>query len=244
MTKRSSREARAHSAVATGEGQISSLLYDRIKHDILTLELRPGTKVSEQSLAVRYGLSKAPVRSALAKLVQEGLVATKPRSGHFVAPITLPDMEDLYGMRRLLLPAAARLAAGRVTAELRDAAETALSMELDQSDPEAVLAFCLANRDFIVAFAKASGNALLASFVASLEDRALRILYLMSTSQERTETFREQYQAIYDSLLAGDAAGAEAAVLKALLESENDALKAAMRLPGMRTVNLGGSPAT
>ncbi|MBA3822111.1 MAG: GntR family transcriptional regulator, partial [Deltaproteobacteria bacterium] len=54
------------------------------------------------ALAARFNLSKAAVRSALARLRAEGLVLAEPRRGHVVAPVTLRDVSDVYELRLLL----------------------------------------------------------------------------------------------------------------------------------------------
>ena len=64
-------------------------------------------------LALSLGLGKAPIRAALARLAQDGLVAAIARRGWRVAPVTLADVLDVFRLRRSLEPLAARLAAER-----------------------------------------------------------------------------------------------------------------------------------
>ena len=58
--------------------------HTRIRRAIVRLELPPGAAISEQQLVDAYGLTKASVRSALARLRRDGLVASAPRRGHVV----------------------------------------------------------------------------------------------------------------------------------------------------------------
>src|ERR1700723_2201104 len=88
-------------------------VYELIRLDILTFRLKPGEKTSERLLAARYGMGVAPIRAALPRLVQEGLVEKTAERGTFVAPLTLRAVRDTYHMRYLLEPAAAELAAER-----------------------------------------------------------------------------------------------------------------------------------
>ena len=88
--------------------------YERIKHDIITCAIAPGTEISEPQLCAHYRLGKAPVRMALIRLAHDGLVRAIPRRGYMVTPVTLKDIHDVFELRLMLEPAAARMAAGKV----------------------------------------------------------------------------------------------------------------------------------
>src|SRR5882757_7422730 len=90
--------------------------YERIKHDIITCAIAPGTEISEPQLCTHYRLGKAPVRMALIRLAHDGLLRAIPRRGYMVTPITLKDIQDVFELRLMLEPAAARMAAGKVDA--------------------------------------------------------------------------------------------------------------------------------
>ena len=87
--------------------------YELLRLEILTFQLRPGERTSERLLAKRYGLGMAAVRAALPRLVQEGFVEKSAERGTMISPLTLRGVRDLYQMRYLLEPEAARLAAER-----------------------------------------------------------------------------------------------------------------------------------
>src|SRR3954454_10384406 len=80
----------------------------------MRLDLAPGAGVSEAQLVDAYGLSKAAVRAALARLRAEGLVVAEPRRAHVVAPLTMRDVLEIYALRLLLEPPGAEAAAGRM----------------------------------------------------------------------------------------------------------------------------------
>ena len=81
---------------ATSSGNAA---YLRLRHAIVRLELPPSAPVSEAHLGDRFGLSKAAVRAALARLRAEGLVLAEPRRGHVIAPLTLRDVREIYDLR-------------------------------------------------------------------------------------------------------------------------------------------------
>ncbi len=182
--------------------------YHAIRDSVITCQLAPGEAISESMLAARFGFGKAPVRLALARLTQEGLVNVKARRGHQVAPLTLRDIRELFDLRAILEPAAARLAAGRISrAELeelnrpwREGYENA-----DLVDPS----YLKANKAFHMAIAKASGNTRLAHMIMHLLDETDRMIYLgLPLANERME-IQLGHQPLIDALADGDADAAE-----------------------------------
>ena len=93
---------------------LTETAYIQIKRAIIRCDLEPGQHVTEEQLAERFGLSRSVVRPALKRLYQERLVNTITRQRYVIPPITLKDAQDLFDLRALLEPVAARWAAGRV----------------------------------------------------------------------------------------------------------------------------------
>ncbi|MGY1605950.1 MULTISPECIES: GntR family transcriptional regulator [unclassified Geodermatophilus] len=89
----------------------------RIRTAIVSGELAPGTVVKDADLAARLGLSVAPVRAALARLVDEGLVEAKPQSHTRVTPLRPRQVHDAAVVVRAMHELAAREATGRVTGD-------------------------------------------------------------------------------------------------------------------------------
>jgi DNA-binding GntR family transcriptional regulator len=89
-------------------------MYDRIRHDILSGELPPGSSLVETALADRYGMSRTPIREALLQLRQDGLVERNGR-GLAVRQQSPEEILEIYEVRVPLEELAARLAATRRT---------------------------------------------------------------------------------------------------------------------------------
>src|SRR5690348_14261223 len=81
-----------------------------VRRLILDGELTPGERINEVHLSRELGVSRTPLREALAHLTHEGAVDAIPRIGHFVRPLTVEEGEQLYEIRPLLDPEALRLA--------------------------------------------------------------------------------------------------------------------------------------
>jgi DNA-binding GntR family transcriptional regulator len=85
-----------------------------ILEDIIQARLRPGTMIQLPALAREYGVSRTPVREALALLARDGLVTPIASKGYLVSPIEPEDVHGTYFMRRLLEGAAIELAAPQI----------------------------------------------------------------------------------------------------------------------------------
>src|SRR5215212_8013789 len=81
-----------------------------LRHMIVDGELTPGERINEVHLSQQLGVSRTPLREALARLAHEGALDTIPRIGHFVRPLTVDEIEQLYQIRPLRDPEALRLA--------------------------------------------------------------------------------------------------------------------------------------
>ncbi len=196
------------SALSTGSG---SHAHEVLRRAIVRLELVPGTEISEQQLAARFDLSKANVRSALARLRAERLVLAEPRRGHVVAPLTLRDVSDVYELRLLLEPAAAAAAAGRLDAATLAGLRTPLAATVDVGDAASIDRFLDSNRAVHVTVARAAGNGRLAAIVERLLDDSERAIgiALRAGAAGRGLRVRGEHEALLDALALPDAEAAE-----------------------------------
>jgi DNA-binding GntR family transcriptional regulator len=91
--------------------------YEALRDAIVREDIAPGASVSVADLAERLGLSRAPVRDALARLAGEGLVETKPQSYTRVTPLVPDEVHDAAAVVRAMHELAARTAVPLLTAE-------------------------------------------------------------------------------------------------------------------------------
>ena len=88
-----------------------------LRDELVSLQRRPGEAISEAEIALSYGVSRTPVREAILKLADEGLVDIFPQSGIFVSRIPLAALPEAIIVRKALEETTARMAAQRATAE-------------------------------------------------------------------------------------------------------------------------------
>ena len=93
---------------------LADRVYNQLRDNIGSHQIRPGERLQEVGLAAQLGVSRTPVREALARLESEGMIAVEGR-GFVVPELTDADIEEIYQLRFLLEPAAARSAVAEVT---------------------------------------------------------------------------------------------------------------------------------
>lgn len=199
--------------------------YAAIRREILTARLRPGASVSEASLAAQHGLGKAPIRAALARLSQAGLVRAEPRRGYVVTPLTLHDVQDVFELRLILEPAAAKLAAGKADIAALEALDAVCAASYRPEDPDSALAFLEANCAFHVSVAALSGNRWLTAQVERLLDEMTRMLLLGLGGRDRTGEMAHEHRALIDALAARDGTRAETIVREQIEAARDMVLK-------------------
>src|SRR4051812_5792482 len=178
---------------------LAQAAYDLIKRAIIRCDLEPGQQVTEEQLAERFGLSRATVRPALKRLYQEQLVQTITRQRYVIPAITLKDAQDLFDLRVLLEPAAARRAAGRVDAEQLRKLDQLCRAQYKPGDRESAEAFLRANTEFHVTVARASGNALMAEVIRNLLDREERLNHLAHMLADRNDDAFHEHHDLVDA---------------------------------------------
>lgn len=100
----------------------ASFVYEVLKKDILRGTIPGGAPILQAEWAKRVGTSVTPVREAIRRLSQDGLVETAPHKGTRVVPMTIDGLNDIYEMRALIEPLQTRRAEGTLTKERAAAA--------------------------------------------------------------------------------------------------------------------------
>jgi GntR family transcriptional regulator, rspAB operon transcriptional repressor len=93
----------------------SARIYSDLRVELVSLQRRPGEAISEAEIALSYGVSRTPVREAILKLSDEGLLEIFPQSGIFVSRIPVAALPEAIIIRKALEETTAGLAAQRAT---------------------------------------------------------------------------------------------------------------------------------
>ena len=184
---------------------LSDQAYLAIRDLIVTLELPPGAIVSEADLMNRLAMGRTPVREALRALARERLIDVYPRRGMFVAGVDARDLASLSEARAVLEPAAARLAARRLT-ESDKAMLDELLAELDAlgSTPDERDLITLERRLHRFVYATAR-NPFLESTLDEQYTHALRIWFMALDRLPHLDDAVKEHRDILEAIRRGDA---------------------------------------
>lgn len=207
-------------------------LGSRLRQQILTGVLAPGSIVVEPRLAEDFAVSKTPVREALQLLASEGLLTVLPKKGYLIRTLGLNDVQETLDLRMLLEPHAAKCAAGF----LDDLLVAGLREDLDaqrEAAPSAPLEAMAAARSFHRRLALASRNGRLAAALDKCLDETSRAHHVLPGLQDYMGAPQEQaeHELIFAAVAAGDAGAAEAA-MRAHLRSIHAAMASQFTAPG------------
>lgn len=187
-------------------------LRQRIEDEIVSGELALGSRLDENQLAARFGVSRTPIREALLQLAATGLVQTKPRRG---AIVSAPEPHLLLAMFEAMAEieaACGRLAARRLVPEDAEALQAALAgckAAMAEADTESYYA---ENYVFHTVVYRASRNAFLAEQALSLHRRLAPYRRLQLRVRQRLPQSLAEHEAIVAAIVAGNEAGAAEAL--------------------------------
>ncbi|NVK33812.1 MAG: GntR family transcriptional regulator [Rhodobacteraceae bacterium] len=179
-----------------------STAYETLKGEILELTLAPGSPVDESELSKRFGMSRTPIREALIKLANDGLVVTLPNRATIVAPLDFLDLPNFYDAMTLMYRVTTRLAAQNRTDE-----EVQVIRKLQGDYADAVAAKNVSrmievNRFFHSQIAKAGKNRYYIDLFDRLLDEGRRLLrfYYSSFNDELPEVYLDEHEQMIDAI--------------------------------------------
>jgi DNA-binding GntR family transcriptional regulator len=195
-------------SISTGPSMGDSA-YERIRRLILDNAWPPGHRALEQEVALALGMSRTPVREALMRLQNEGLVEVIPRHGMRVLPVSPADMREIYQILTALECMAAELLAQRKPAavELQPLVDATKAMDkaLKADDLDA---WAAADERFHSQLLELAGNRQLQATVLNYWDRAHRARMFSLRLRPKPVNSTKEHMQMLARLQAGDAEGA------------------------------------
>lgn len=199
--------------------------YREIRQAILKGEFPPASPLSEYQLAAQFRLSRTPVREALTRLEQEGMVRTVPGRGTFVAELTPHDIMEIYEVREQLESYAARVAAERmdtedlcklenIIAQMNEGAAAGYEKETFDTDI-----------DLHKTIIGSTRNSRMVAILGTLDDQMHRIRSMWPRKPRWLDGTLAEHSAIVKCITERDPAGAEEAMRKHLRLSCEHAIR-------------------
>ncbi|MGH3356308.1 MAG: GntR family transcriptional regulator [Nocardioidaceae bacterium] len=219
--------------MATGAARDNPLgerAYNELLHRLITLEIRPGDALSEESLAADLGVGLTPVRRAIQRLAQEGLVRVYPRRATIAEEVRLSDIQHLWEIRVPLEETAAFYAAHRASARHKSELEMlAQRLEDPPTDAGGVLEL---HRRVHEAVAEASMNPFIADRTAKLLNLTLRCWHVLHQSGSlKDHDLRPHHLPLLRAIVDGDPDAAVSASRLHVHQSMPDGLTHDHRAP-------------
>jgi DNA-binding GntR family transcriptional regulator len=184
-----------------GSRGTADLVVERIREAILSGGLAPGTRLRETHLASRLGVSRIPVREALARLVADGLVEHAPYKGARVVLLTLDQVIESFMLRSLLEGFAAKLATPNMTSEEIGRLRTLIGQLEECGRTDRLEDTPALHREIHAMIYSRCGSAKLLHWIGELDNRFPRSL----KRSYRFDDQPQEYRRIVDAIEAGEA---------------------------------------
>ncbi|MEO5662209.1 MAG: GntR family transcriptional regulator [Nocardioides sp.] len=182
---------------------------ERIRSNIIDGVLPPGSQLHEVELAASFGVSRGPVREAMQRLIQEGLLRSEPHRGVFVPVMSDDDIVDIYLAREALESAAVRriTGTGRAVLAYKALDKVVHSMEAAEKagDWKAVASRDL---DFHTALVAAADSARLERMFTTVISETRLCLSVLTSAPEARDDLVQEHRQISEMIRADDTVGA------------------------------------
>lgn len=208
-------------ALPDGAPSLAEGVVEAVRSGISAGELRPEQTYSVYQLADLLGVSRSPVREALLRLAEAGLVRIDRNRGFRVLTPEAHDIEEIFDIRLALEPAAARRAAERATEPERDAIRDAFAAMCDATGaaPGATAGATADESRFWAAdhavhdrLMRAGGNRRAASIIERLRATTALLGPPTTTAGRTLAEIRDEHEPIVTAILRRDGEGAERAM--------------------------------
>lgn len=195
--------------------------YQRLRQQIVSLQLEPGSQVDELSLSKMLDLGRTPIREALQRLAQDNLVTVIPRKGTIITAINVAELREVEELRWEVESLAACWAAERATEKELQHLEVLIArakagdfLEFDHWDVEV-------DRQFHLLLARAAENRYLVATIDRLYNHSVRLFYASRATMAEASEEMQDYERILEALRARDSALAEHRMQDHLLDSRH-----------------------
>ncbi len=185
---------------------------EALRAAIISMELAPGIALDRGELAQRFGVSQTPVRDALIRLSEEGLVIIRAQYTTQVSRIDVPAAREAHFLRRSIEIEIARQLAVAHDAAVITELRTQLSRQADLAEKKDFLGFIAADKEFHRLMYVAAGLPRLWSVVVRMSGHVDRLRLLHSPFTGKTESILDEHEAILNAIDSGDAEAATQAV--------------------------------
>lgn len=193
-------------------GTAAEAAYRGLKEAILSAALAPGERLTEEQVATRFAISRTPVRQAILRLLEEGLLENSGGEGICVYELNLRDLQNISETREMIDGYSAFLAAQRISEQELAALRIVHERLAQYVENGEVANYGSANARFHELIAESTHNPRMQAIARSLSD--IMCLYLASAPLERHRAIVAEHQRLLEAIALRDPGGAQAAAVE------------------------------
>lgn len=187
--------------IDTSNVSLRDMVFYKLREAILKGEIAPGSRLMEISLAEKLGVSRTPIREAIKKLEQEGLVIMIPKKGAKVADITEKDLKDVLEVRCALEELAVSIACKNCTESMvralrKNIADFRANMNTNKTEKLAQL-----DIEFHDIILKSSNNKVLIKLLSDLHEQMYRFRFEYLKDKYTHDILLREHEAIFNDII-------------------------------------------
>ena len=183
---------------------LSEQAFEVVRERIVSGAIAEEAPIRQDALAAELGVSKIPLREALARLEQEGLLISRPNRGYVVRPMSVDQAEEIYALRLAIEPDAAARGAQAASDDDRRAAREGFA-RLDAAAANDLTSVAVFNRHFHTALVRPGGRLLTTQLIERLSILSERYVVAHLKPAGRGVRAHEEHSEMLEAWCAGEA---------------------------------------
>ena len=203
----------------------AQLIADQLRELIVQGAFSPGQQVNESALASQLSTSRGPLREALQRLCQEGILVSKRNRGVFVLELSTQDVKEIYAVREAVELAAANTLLDSDPEQVADTCRELkgiirnMAKQVAASDWQAIARL---DMQFHTAFVSGTGNTRLIRIYETLAAESRMCILSLEVAYPRIDVLVQEHQQILDLLEARDRSGLQQAIKRHMQKAVED----------------------
>ncbi|WP_458113055.1 GntR family transcriptional regulator [Arthrobacter sp. R1-13] len=203
----------------------AQLIADQLREQIVQGMFRPGEQINESVLASQLNTSRGPVREALQRLCQEGILVSRRNRGVFVLELAIDDIREIYAVREAVETTAADALLDAGQDQVDDTCQVLTSVIEDMAKQVAVSdwqAIARLDMQFHTAFVSGAGNTRLIRIYETLAAESRMCILNLAVAYPRIDVLVQEHQNLLDLLAAGDREALHDAIARHMQKAVED----------------------
>ncbi|WP_254185968.1 GntR family transcriptional regulator [Paenarthrobacter aromaticivorans] len=203
----------------------AQLIADQLRELIVQGAFSPGQQVNESALASQLSTSRGPLREALQRLCQEGILVSKRNRGVFVLELSTQDVKEIYAVREAVELAAANTLLDSDPEQVADTCRELkgiirnMAKQVAASDWQAIARL---DMQFHTAFVSGTGNTRLIRIYETLAAESRMCILSLEVAYPRIDVLVQEHQQILEFLEARDRSGLQQAIKRHMQKAVED----------------------